>query len=83
MTDLPETIKYDSQPYMYGATLGHLRWDTDFQGRPILHGVILEGTEYAYLFGRSAGKDATGRHVYLYGVQDFEIKRGHIVKVAC
>lgn len=81
MNALPETIKYDMQPYTYGAVLTDLRW-REYGKYTVLEGTVVEGTETAYLFGQSARKDIAGKTVHIYGVKDWEIDRGHIVRVA-
>jgi len=81
MSDLPETIKYDMQPYTYGAILTDLEW-VETCGYTALRGTVVEGSERAYLFGQSAAKDIAGRTVHIYGVKEHEIARGHIVRVA-
>ncbi len=91
MTDLPQTIVYSMQPYTNGAVLGDLEWDVETERnwnggaphvRKVLRGKVISGTEVGFLFGRGTPRDITGQTVIVYGVKDYEISRGEIVRVA-
>ena len=50
--------------------------------RKILRGKVISGKETAFLFGASKSRDIAGQSVTIYGVKDYEIARGEIVRVA-
>lgn len=78
---LPETIIVDWQPYGR-CVLGSLAWGAPYNGRPVLHGVVLSGTETSRLFQFTSTKDITGQRQTVYGVTEEELKSGLIVRVA-
>ena len=81
MTKLPKTIEYSMQPYTHGAILGDLSYG-DFNGHPTLTGTVIEGTETSRLFTASSTKGIVGRRITVYGIKDYEIERGEIIRVA-
>lgn len=82
MAPLPETVRYDMQPYTFGAVLGDLRWVGEYYGHPLLRATVLEGTERSRLFQHTATRDISGDTVTLYGVRRSELERGLIRRVA-
>ncbi len=80
-TVLPERIAYEMQPYTYNAIVGELRLDW-YNGYPCLQGKILEGTETARLLGSYSTKSIAGQSVTIYGVKEYELEQGRIVRVA-
>lgn len=91
MTNLPNTIIYSMQPYTNGAVLSDLAWDVETERnwnggpprhRKVLRGTVISGTEVGFLFGRSTPRDIAGQTVTIYGVEDYELERGEIVRIA-
>jgi hypothetical protein len=89
-TALPATITVDFQPYGC-VKLGKLHWATEserdynnggMRHRKVLRGTVIDGRERGYLFGATSSRDIAGQERTVYGVKDFEIERGHIVRVA-
>lgn len=79
--DLPDSVKYSYEPYTYDAVLVDLS-EGDYNGHPTVTGTVEKGTETAYLYTESATRDITGKVVTIYGVQQWELDRGHIRRVA-
>jgi len=83
--NLPKTITVDFQPYGV-ETLGDLSFGEYRNSRGevsrTLIGTVIEGYEDNRLFGHTLRKDTKGRRRTVYGITDFEIERGHIVRVA-
>lgn len=80
---LPETVTVDFQPYGK-FTLGQLK-EGSYNGFPTIEGVVISGTEVgALLGGRPIGKprDISGRKETIYGIKQWELDAGHIVRVA-
>lgn len=93
MTNLPKTIVYSMQPYTNGAILGELEWaietERNWNGGPdhqrkVLRGKVISGIERSFSCGVpiSKGRDIAGQTVTVYGVKDYEVTRGEIVRVA-
>ena len=79
---LPERVTFDSQPYTYGAVLVDLEPAGSYNGHPMVSGRVLEGEQRSFLWGHTASKSIAGQRVTIYGVKQWELDRGHIVRVA-
>jgi hypothetical protein len=82
MLKLPATIEYDLQPYGR-VTLANLRQSPNprVAGKWDVTGDVIAGTETSRLFQHSLTKPATGQRT-IYGVEQYELNRGCIVRVA-
>lgn len=79
--NLPETIRFNYEPYTHGAVLGQLK-EGSYNGFPTVIGVVLEGSDTAYLWGERSTRSIVGQPYTLYGVKQWELDRGFIVRVA-
>lgn len=81
LANLPETITVDFQPYGL-ETLGDLTVGS-YNGYPTLKGTVITGTTTGRLFGHTHTRSTAGERREVYGVQQWEVDRGHIVRIAC
>jgi len=79
-TNLPETIKFDMQPYGM-MVLGDLKLGS-YNGYPTLEGTVLDGHETSYLFGHTSTRSNKGAHRTVYGIKAYEIEKGEIIRIA-
>jgi len=78
--NLPKTVQLDYQPYGL-EVLGDLV-EGSYNGFPTIEGTVLEGTETSRLFWATATRSTKGRRRTVYGVKQWELDKGLIIRVA-
>ena len=82
---LPLTIDVDFQPYGK-ETLGNLTWAQaeGYGGKlyPALVGTVLKGSSTSRMFQHTYTAETSGTRRTVYGITEYEIKSGLIIRVA-